>query len=236
MSISKFVTILISLVTITIISCGNESKTPDTEFAYLGFLFEEENVKVFIQGYTNPGISIKVNSQKPNRIDPNGKISELIFEKVGNESATVNITTSEVQRSILIKNPLIAYDQRPIDAPFEMKVNETIYVPDAASTVSILSISEDSRCPNPFDNSDSSSDPGSCIHKPKTLVHMKVFTPGFKSFDQRFYKEQISDYKFSHGGFHFNISKIKPEIITLNRVIPVEDYLIVIEVQKPIIN
>ena len=236
MSISKFVTISVLLVTITIISCGNESKTSDTEFAYLGYLFEEENVKVFIQGYTNPGISIKVNSQEPSRIEPNGKISELIFEKVGNESATVNISTSEAQRSILIRNPLIAYDQRPIDAPFEIKVNETIYVPDAASTVSILSISEDSRCPDPFDTSDSKSNPGSCIHKPKTLVHMTVFTPGFESFDQRFYKEQLSDYKFFHGGFYFNISEIKPEIVTLNRVIPKEDYRIVIEVQRPIIN
>ena len=236
MSISKFVTISVLLVTITIISCGNESKTSDTEFAYLGYLFEEENVKVFIQGYTNPGISIKVNSQEPSRIEPNGKISELIFEKVGNESATVNISTSEAQRSILIRNPLIAYDQRPIDTPFEIKVNETIYVPDAASTVSILSISEDSRCPDSSNTSDSTSNPGTCIHKPKTLVHMTVFTPGFESFDQRFYKEQLSDYKFFHGGFYFNISEIKPEIITLNRVIPKEDYRIVIEVQQPIIN
>jgi hypothetical protein len=51
-----------------------------------------------------------------------------------------------------------------------------------------------------------------------------IETPRNNAFDEFIYKEQLSDYEFFYGGNYIKISKIDPDILELNRLIPDPDY------------
>ena len=132
------------------------------------------------------------------------------------------ITTPEDQ--VYFKNLLVG------NKDFKIKINEAVYEKSSNTLIRLIDISEDSRCPDPTDNNENITDPGSCIHTPKTLIHLVIETPRFEIFDDFLYKDQLKDYEFFYGGNYIRISKIDPDILELNRFIDDSDYEVTISI------
>ncbi|MEC7880884.1 MAG: hypothetical protein VX590_02690 [Chloroflexota bacterium] len=236
----KIYTIILSILIILIISCGDEG-TPSIndkaeeikKFEYLGYEFADTHIIIHAKNY-NPEIhTIQVNSSDYLELNQEEDLSEITFKNLGYDKASLKLEVEEQIISKLLVNPRTEYPQKSANQIFEIKVNETVFIEETSTILTLLDVAEDSRCPNPEDNNpvlsrDGKKAPGSCVHKPKTLIHFRISTPKYPQFDDWFYKQQLSDYEFFYGGNNFSVIEIKPDILKLNRLIPKEDYSLTI--------
>ncbi len=231
---------LIKLLTFTIISfnlvafaCSNDNKNEVdiNNLKYLGYEYLDEKVKIYLKNYSLDNYLITLNSLGPLEEKNDKEITELTFLNNGNRDSSLkiqnNIDQEERMVSKLLLNPKLNFNQLPLNKKFKLKINEIGHEEFTKTTIKLIDIAEDSRCPNPEDNSENSSNPGSCIHKPKTLIHLIVETPKYEAFDEFIYKEQLSEYEFFYGGNTIKIIDIEPAILKLNRLIPDSDYEVI---------
>jgi len=211
-------------------ACSDETEN-DAEInklEYLGYEYLDQKVKVFLKNYSSENYSITLNSLAPLEEISSKRITELIFINNGNNDSSLkiknNINIEESVSSKLLLNPKLNFKNISINKDFKLKINETAYEESTNTILRLIDVSEDSRCPDPLDNNEALSNPGSCIHSPKTLLHLIIQTPRNNTFDEFIYKEQLSDYEFFYGGNYIKISKIDPDILELNRLIPDSDY------------
>ena len=211
-------------------ACSNEMEN-DAEInklEYLGYEYLDQKVKIFLQNYSSENYLITLNSLAPSEEISSKGMTELIFINNGNNNSSlkiknnINIEESVISKSLL--NPKLNFKNISLNKDFKLKINETAYEESTNTILRLIDVSEDSRCPDPLDNNEALSNPGSCIHSPKTLLHLIIETPRNNTFDDFIYKEQLSDYEFFYGGNYIKISKIDPDILELNRLIPDSDY------------
>ena len=235
----KIFPIIISILLIFSFSCSNKSgndKSEINKLEYHGFIFHEGKVSVFLKNYSKENYLITLNSLSPKEEIKEKEISELIFLNSSNKNSSLKIKNIiNVEEKIISKsliNPELNYKKVNINEDFKIKINETVYEKSTNTIMRLIDISEDSRCPDPTDNNESISNPGSCIHNPKTLIHLMIETARFNLFDEFIYKEQLKDYEFFYGGNYIKISKIDPDILELNRFIEDSDYEITISISR----
>ena len=218
-------------------SCSSGSEAGETEYKeleYSGYEFSEGKVSVFLKNYSNTNYSVTLNSVSPEEEITDKDLTELIFINFQNKNSSLKIkniidTEEKVFSKVLI-NPELNFKKVNINEDFKIKINEAVYEKSTNTIIRLIDISEDSRCPDPTDNNENISNPGSCIHNPKTLIHLIMETPRFNTFDQFIYKEQLKDYEFFYGGNFIKISKIDPDILELNRFIDDSDYEITMSI------
>ena len=220
-------------------SCSGGSEAGETEYKeleYSGYEFSEGKVSVFLKNYSNTNYSVTLNSMSPEEEITYKDLTELIFLNSQNKNSSLKIKniidTEEKVFSKALINPELNFKKVNINEDFKIKINEGVYEKSTKTIIRLIDISEDSRCPDPTDNNESISNPGSCIHNPKTLIHLIMETPRFNTFDEFIYKEQLKDYEFFYGGNFIKISKIDPDILELNRFIDDSDYEITISISN----
>ena len=220
-------------------SCSGGSEAGETEYKeleYSGYEFSEGKVSVFLKNYSNTNYSVTLNSMSPEEEITYKDLTELIFLNSQNKNSSLKIKniidTEEKVFSKALINPELNFKKVNINEDFKIKINEAVYEKSTNTIIRLIDISEDSRCPDPTDNNESISNPGSCIHNPKTLIHLIIETPKFNTFDEFIYKEQLKDYEFFYGGNFIKISKIDPDILELNRFIDDSDYEITISISN----
>jgi len=231
----KIYLLILSIIIISIVSCGDEDTVviddkPEEikEFEYLGYEFTDTKIIIHAKNY-NPQIhKVQVNSSNYSEISQEEDFSEMTFKNSGYDKASLNLEIEKQTISKLLVNPRTEYPQKSTNEIFEIKINETVFIEETSTIFTLLDVAEDSRCPDPEDNnpvlSKNGEPPGSCVHKPKTLIHLRVSSPKYPQFDDWFYKQQLSDYEFFYGGNNFSVIEIKPDILKLNRLIPKGDY------------
>ena len=231
--INKIVILMILTLLLITFGCSNGLKNQDNnlnKLEYLGYMYLENQVKVYFKNYSVENYLITLNSVAPNEENLEDGITELTFLNNGNNNSSLkilnNINSEENLISKALLNPEENYKQVLNGQEFLLKINEIAFEKSTNSIIKLIDVAEDSRCPDPTDNNETLSNPGTCIHEPKTLIHIIIETPKFKTFDEFIYKEQLSDYEFFYGGNYVNISKIEPDIGELNRLIPDSDYVI----------
>ena len=220
-------------------SCSNELANGDLDYnklEYHGYIFSEGKVSVFFKNYSNDNYLVTLNSLSPeDEINEKG-ITELIFLNSLNKNSSLKIKNIiDVEEKVISKaliNPEQDFKKVKINEDFKIKINESVYEKSSNTIIRLIDISEDSRCPDPSDNNENISNPGSCIHNPKTLIHLIIETARFKIFDDFLYKEQLKDYEFFYGGNYIRISKIDPDILELNRFIDDSDYEVTISISN----
>ena len=236
---NKFFILISVLLFLFCFSCSDGSESSETEYKkleYLGYKFSEGKVSVFLKNYSNINYLVTVNSLSPENKVVDKEISELIFLNSQNKNSSLkikNIIDSEERvfsKSLI--NPELNFKKVNLNEDFKIKINETIYEKSTNTIIRLIDISEDSRCPDPTDNNENISNPGSCIHNPKTLIHLIIETHRFNIFDDFIYKEQLKDYEFFYGGNYIKISKIDPDILELNRFIDDSDYEITMSISS----
>ena len=220
-------------------SCSGGSEAGETEYKeleYSGYEFSEGKVSVFLKNYSNTNYSVTLNSMSPEEEITYKDLTELIFLNSQNKNSSLKIKniidTEEKVFSKALINPELNFKKVNINEDFKIKINEAVYEKSTNTIIRLIDISEDSRCPDPTDNNESISNPGSCIHNPKTLIHLIIETARFNTFDEFIYKEQLKDYDFFYGGNFIKISKIDPDILELNRFIDDSDYEITISISN----
>ncbi len=220
-------------------SCSGGSEAGETEYKeleYSGYEFSEGKVSVFLKNYSNTNYSVTLNSLSPEEEITYKDLTELIFLNSQNKNSSLKIKniidTEEKVFSKALINPELNFKKVNINEDFKIKINEVVYEKSTNTIIRLIDISEDSRCPDPTDNNESISNPGSCIHNPKTLIHLIIETARFNTFDEFIYKEQLKDYEFFYGGNFIKISKIDPDILELNRFIDDSDYEITISISN----
>ena len=220
-------------------SCSGGSEAGETEYKeleYSGYEFSEGKVSVFLKNYSNTNYSVTLNSVSPEEEITFKDLTELIFLNSQNKNSSLKIKniidTEEKVFSKALINPELNFKKVNINEDFKIKINEAVYEKSTNTIIRLIDISEDSRCPDPTDNNESISNPGSCIHNPKTLIHLIIETARFNTFDEFIYKEQLKDYDFFYGGNFIKISKIDPDILELNRFIDDSDYEITISISN----
>jgi len=211
-------------------ACSNniESEINNLELEYLGYEYLDEQVKIYVKNYNSDKYTITLNSLSHQNMTDEKGITELFFLNKGNNNSSLSIKNNiESEKKFISKsllNPKLNFKQVPINKYFKLKINETGHEESTKTNIRLIDISEDSRCPNPDDNNETMSNAGSCVHAPKTRLHLFIETPKNKSFDEFIYKEQLSDYEFFYGGNYIRIIEIEPDIMELNRFIPDQDY------------
>jgi len=220
-------------------SCSGGSEAGETEYKeleYSGYEFSEGKVSVFLKNYSNINYVVTLNSLSPEEEIVDKNLTELIFINSQNKDSSLKIKniieTEEKVFSKALINLLESCRYLAEKKDFKIKINEGVYEKSTKTIIRLIDISEDSRCPDPTDNNESISNPGSCIHNPKTLIHLIMETPRFNTFDEFIYKEQLKDYEFFYGGNFIKISKIDPDILELNRFIDDSDYEITISISN----
>ena len=222
-------------------SCSDGSENGETEYKkieYQGYKFSEGKVSVFLKNYSNNNYLVTLNSLSHEEEIIDNEITELIFLNSLNKNSSLkikNITDNDTEEKVVSKalfNPELNFKKVNINKDFKIKINETVYEKSTSTIIRLIDISEDSRCPDPTDNNENISNPGSCIHNPKTLLHLIIETPRFNTFDDFIYKEQLKDYEFFYGGNYIKISKIDPDILELNRIIDDPDYEVTMSISN----
>ncbi len=232
--------ILISILMILFsISCSDITDNDEIEYKelqYLGYKFIEGKVSIFLRNYSKENYLITLNNLSAEEEVYHNENTELIFLNPSNENSSLKIKniiyTEEKIISKALINPELNFRKINLNEDFKIKINETVYERSSKTIITLINISEDSRCPDPTDNNENITNPGSCIHNPKTLLHLNIATPKFRKFDDFLYKEQIKDYEFFYGGNYIKISKIDPDILELNRFINDADYEITMSISK----
>ena len=220
-------------------SCSDGLDSGETEYKkleYSGYKFSNGKVSVFLKNYSKTNYSVTLNSLAPEEEIVDKEITELIFLNSQNKNSALKIKniidTEELVVSKALVNPELNFKKVTINEDFIIKINEAVYEKSTNTIIRLIDVSEDSRCPDPTDNSENTSNPGSCIHSPKTLLHLIIETPRFNIFDDFIYKEQLNDYEFFYGGNYIKISKINPDILELNRLIDDSDYEITMSISN----
>ena len=237
--INIFSNLIIFMLFLIGFSCSGGSEAGETEYKeleYSGYEFSEGKVSVFLKNYSNTNYSVTLNSMSPEEEITYKDLTELIFLNSQNKNSSLKIKniidTEEKVFSKALINPELNFKKVNINEDFKIKINESVYEKSTNTIIRLIDISEDSRCPDPTDNNENISNPGSCIHNPKTLIHLIMETPRFNTFDEFIYKEQLKDYEFFYGGNFIKISKIDPDILELNRFIDDSDYEITISISN----
>ena len=238
-ALNKFNILILILLILISFSCSNDQKSDELDFKkleYNGYIFSEGKVSVFLNNYNKENYSVTLNSLSPEKEINEKGITELIFLNSLNKNSSLKIKNIiDVEEKVISKaliNPESDYRKVKINEDFKIKINETVYEKSSNTTLRLIDISEDSRCPDPTDSNENISNPGSCIHTPKTLIHLIIETPKHSIFDDFLYKEQLKDYEFFYGGNYIKISKIDPDILELNRFIDDSDYEITISISN----
>ena len=238
-ALNKFNILILILLILISFSCSNDQKSDELDFKkleYNGYIFSEGKVSVFLNNYNKENYSVTLNSLSPEKEINEKGITELIFLNSLNKNSSLKIKNIiDVEEKVISKaliNPESDYRKVKINEDFKIKINETVYEKSSNTTLRLIDISEDSRCPDPTDSNENISNPGSCIHTPKTLIHLIIETPKYSIFDDFLYKEQLKDYEFFYGGNYIKISKIDPDILELNRFIDDSDYEITISISN----
>ena len=238
-ALNKFNILILILLILISFSCSNDQKSDELDFKkleYNGYIFSEGKVSVFLNNYNKENYSVTLNSLSPEKEINEKGITELIFLNSLNKNSSLKIKNIiDIEEKVISKaliNPESDYRKVKINEDFKIKINETVYEKSSNTTLRLIDISEDSRCPDPTDNNENISNPGSCIHTPKTLIHLIIETPKHSIFDDFLYKEQLKDYEFFYGGNYIKISKIDPDILELNRFIDDSDYEITISISN----
>jgi len=238
-ALNKFNILILILLILISFSCSNDQKSDELDFKkleYNGYIFSEGKVSVFLKNYDKENYSVTLNSLSPEKEINEKGITELIFLNSLNKNSSLKIKNIiDIEEKVISKaliNPESDYRKVKINEDFKIKINETVYEKSSNTTLRLIDISEDSRCPDPTDNNENISNPGSCIHTPKTLIHLIIETPKHSIFDDFLYKEQLKDYEFFYGGNYIKISKIDPDILELNRFIDDSDYEITISISN----
>ena len=237
--LNKFNILILILLILISFSCSNDQKSDELDFKkleYNGYIFSEGKVSVFLNNYNKENYSVTLNSLSPEKEINEKGITELIFLNSLNKNSSLKIKNIiDIEEKVISKaliNPESDYRKVKINEDFKIKINETVYEKSSNTTLRLIDISEDSRCPDPTDSNENISNPGSCIHTPKTLIHLIIETPKYSIFDDFLYKEQLKDYEFFYGGNYIKISKIDPDILELNRFIDDSDYEITISISN----
>ena len=229
----KFLILSILSFNLFLFAClsDNKNDVPINNLKYLGYEYLDGQVKIYLKNYNIDNYSITLNSLSPKEEIKENGITELIFLNNGNKDSSLkiknNIDLEERAISKLLLNPKLNFTKVPLNEKFKLKINEIGHEELTNTTIKLIDIAEDSRCPDPEDNNESTSNAGSCIHKPKTLLHIVIETSKNETFDEFIYKEQLSDYEFFYGGNYIKILDIQPEILRLNRLIPDSDYEVI---------
>ena len=238
-ALNKFNILILILLVLISFSCSNDQKSDELDFKkleYNGYIFSEGKVSVFLNNYNKENYSVTLNSLSPEKEINEKGITELIFLNSLNKNSSLKIKNIiDIEEKVISKaliNPESDYRKVKINEDFKIKINETVYEKSSNTTLRLIDISEDSRCPDPTDSNENISNPGSCIHTPKTLIHLIIETPKHSIFDDFLYKEQLKDYEFFYGGNYIKISKIDPDILELNRFIDDSDYEITISISN----
>tara|TARA_B100000214_G_scaffold116975_1_gene82620 strand:- start:248 stop:982 length:735 start_codon:yes stop_codon:yes gene_type:complete len=238
-ALNKFNILILILLILISFSCSNDQKSDELDFKkleYNGYIFSEGKVSVFLNNYNKENYSVTLNSLSPEKEINEKGITELIFLNSLNKNSSLKIKNIiDIEEKVISKaliNPESDYRKVKINEDFKIKINETVYEKSSNTTLRLIDISEDSRCPDPTDSNENISNPGSCIHTPKTLIHLIIETPKYSIFDDFLYKEQLKDYEFFYGGNYIKISKIDPDILELNRFIDDSDYEITISISN----
>ncbi len=238
-ALNKFNILILILLVLISFSCSNDQKSDELDFKkleYNGYIFSDVNVSVFLNNYNKENYSVTLNSLSPEKEINEKGITELIFLNSLNKNSSLKIKNIiDIEEKVISKaliNPESDYRKVKINEDFKIKINETVYEKSSNTTLRLIDISEDSRCPDPTDSNENISNPGSCIHTPKTLIHLIIETPKYSIFDDFLYKEQLKDYEFFYGGNYIKISKIDPDILELNRFIDDSDYEITISISN----
>ena len=238
-ALNKFNILILILLVLISFSCSNDQKSDELDFKkleYNGYIFSEGKVSVFLKNYDKENYSVTLNSLSPEKEINEKGITELIFLNSLNKNSSLKIKNIiDIEEKVISKaliNPESDYRKVKINEDFKIKINETVYEKSSNTTLRLIDISEDSRCPDPTDNNENISNPGSCIHTPKTLIHLIIETPKHSIFNDFLYKEQLKDYEFFYGGNYIKISKIDPDILELNRFIDDSDYEITISISN----
>lgn len=234
--INKKAIMFFLIINILTFSCSNESsESADlNKLEYLGYKYSNNNVSIFLKNYSKENYTVTLNSLAPEEQILNNGIYELIFINNNQDSSLKikNIINDEERViSKFLPNPN-NYRRVNVNQEFKIKINEAVFENSTNTIIKLIDITEDSRCPDPSDNNENLSNPGSCIHTPKTLLHLIIETAKYNIFDEFIYKEQVKDYEFFYGGNYIKISKIDPEIIELNRLIPDSDYEVTISISN----
>ena len=237
-AINKFFNLILFMFILFSFSCSEGSGSDETEYKeleYQGYKFSEGKVSIFLKNYSKINYSVTLNSLSPEEEIIDNEITELIFFNTLDKNSSLKIKNIYAEDRVISKtliNPELNFKKVTINEDFKIKINETIYEKSTNTIIRLIDISEDSRCPDPTDNNVNMSNPGSCIHNPKTLIHLIMETPKFKTFDDFIYKEQLKDYEFFYGGNYIKISKIDPDILELNRLIDDSDYEITMSISN----
>ena len=238
-AVNKFFILILFMLILFSFSCSEGSGSDETEYKeleYRGYKFSEGKVSVFLKNYNKENYLVTLNSLSPEKEINEKGITELIFLNSLNKNSSLKIKNIiDIEEKVISKaliNPESDYRKVKINEDFKIKINETVYEKFSNTTLRLIDISEDSRCPDPTDNNENISNPGSCIHTPKTLIHLIIETPKYSIFDDFLYKEQLKDYEFFYGGNYIKISKIDPDILELNRFIDDSDYEITISISN----
>tara|TARA_Y100001933_G_scaffold259051_1_gene308182 strand:- start:13 stop:747 length:735 start_codon:yes stop_codon:yes gene_type:complete len=238
-ALNKFTFLISILLILFSFSCSNEPNNEELEYKkleYHGYKFSEGKVSVFFKDYYNEKYLVTLNSLSPEKEIKEKGITELIFLNSLNKNSSLKIKNIiDAEEKVISKaliNPEVNYRKVKRNEDFKIKINETVYENSTNTILRLIDISEDSRCPDPTDNNENISNPGSCIHNPKTLIHLFIETAGYNVFDNFIYKEQLKDYEFFHGGNYIKISKIQPDILELNRFIDDSEYEITISISN----
>jgi hypothetical protein len=234
---------ILLITSIFVLSCGkvtNIENNIDLPSEFSGYEYQEKGLVIYIKNYNSNEIKITIDSKGPTSISnkKNSDISELFFKNSLNDYLSIKIEDPSGIKSILTRNPDIAYVKKPFLQTFDIRYNQTVFIKEANSTVTLLNVSEDSRCPDPLDNKGakginlSKDKPGSCLHIPKTKIILKILTPRFKPFEAPIVKEQLTEHEFTYGGNSYKIKGINPEILKLNRIIPKDEYSVTLIIQE----
>ena len=234
--INKIIIMLFLVINIFTFSCSNaSSESADlNKLEYLGYKYSNNKVSIFLKNYSKENYSVTLNSIASEKQILNDGIYELIFINNNQDSSLKikNIINDEERVvSKFLPNPN-NYRRVNVNQEFKIKINEAVFENSTNTILKLIDITEDSRCPDPSDDNENISNPGSCIHKPKTLLHLVIETAKYNIFDEFIYKEQVKDYEFFYGGNYIKISKIDPDIIELNRFIPDSDYEVTITISN----
>ena len=169
-AINKFSILILVLLFYFVFHAQQDRKTVKMntkKLEYLGYKFSEGKVSVFLKNYSNNNYLVTVNSLSPEKEIVDKEISELIF-KFSKQNSSLKIKniidTEERFFSKSLINPELNFKKVNLNEDFKIKINETIYEKSTNTIIRLIDISEDSRCPDPTDNNENISNPGSCIH------------------------------------------------------------------------
>ena len=138
----KIYSVIISILFILIISCGDKNtisvnNEPEEikKFEYLGYEFSDNKIVIHAKNYNPEFHKVMVNSSKYTEINQDKDFSEMTFENLGYDKASLKLETEDQVISKLLVNPRTEYAQKNINKIFEIGVNETVFIDDKLENI-----------------------------------------------------------------------------------------------------